>query len=538
MNSPKEIDQIILTKTQQELALLAELLDNEVRLLDGDKQSLYKPHPGQIRFHKSKAKIRLVITGNRWGKTTCSVNECIWLALGTHPYKTNKIPMRIKLYAECYNNIDQIFRLKFNEWLPRKYLALKKPYVYTQQGHLAGINFANGSIIRFATYEQQDMKAEGSNWDAVGFDEPPSRELFVANLRGLVDTNGSMWFSMTPLKEPWIFDDLWEPGINGRKKNIDCFGGTIHDNPYLDEEGKNAFVEEMTAQEREVRELGNFTTLQGMVIDTYQPEYSLIHPFELDHRHVIYEGIDPHSNKPHAALWKALDTYNRRYVVAELSCDQSMREFARQLVFKRRELTAGGARLIESIADTSLNQTDFAFRANQRDDFISVLRDMGERVFPQNAQKKDWLMPGITKLRDLYRLINHEENGNIYQAPTQFVFKSCVRYQFELKHYQWPKVSNLSDLKDTDKPIPKHNEYIDCDRYIESRAPEFTTPGQNALIKPGLHYQKIPDMQRRDHVEKIKKEFRSHHNQKNRIINYRFRGAKQYNLGRPQWKIW
>lgn len=39
----------------------------------------YEPHPGQILFHKSKARFRVLNCSNRWGKDRCSINEFIRL---------------------------------------------------------------------------------------------------------------------------------------------------------------------------------------------------------------------------------------------------------------------------------------------------------------------------------------------------------------------------------------------------------------------------------------------------------------------------
>lgn len=476
--------------SHKELADIAYLLEQQESAYSERSLDLYQPHAGQEAFHKSNAKIRVVVTGNRWGKTTASVIEACKLALGVHPYHPIPIPNKGKLYAESFPMVDEYIKPKFEQWLPKKFLNKKKPYTYSQHGHLTGINFANGSRIVINAYAQQEATAEGSDWDYVAFDEPPPRELFVANLRGLVDRDGLMWFTCTPLSEIWIFDDLWQPGIHGEKPEVACFGGSIYDNHYLNQRGRDLFIAELKEEERAVRVEGKFSKLKGIVIDTYSPYESDIEPFQLDHNFTIYEGIDPGPGKPHAALYKAIDKEGRRFVVGEVWCAGGIYEFGQQLAAKRRELTAHGAVFAESVSDTSLNQSDPNFRQNMRDNLIASLREAGETIMPQNAQKRDWLLPGIEALRDLYRPVEQVIQGQTIIAPMQYVFTTCPRYKQNLTHYLWPKNKPILDHT---VPVPEHNDLIDCDRYIESKAPRYRTPGQTGIVRTFARaYSRIP----------------------------------------------
>lgn len=498
MNNEFKFDQY----SHDQLVEIAQLAVDQAKVYDDNKLDFYVPHAGQLEFHKSNHLIRAAVTGNRFGKTTASVVEAIQLALGVHPYHPIKIPNKGKMYAESFNHIDEVLRVKFEEWLPTCFLAKRRPWVYNQLGNLTGINFANGSIIRFGSYDQREKKSEGSDWDYVAFDEPPPRPLYIANLRGLIDRGGKMWFTLTPLSEAWIFDEIWEPGITGEKKYIKCISGSSYDNPYTNKESLKIFEAELTEEEKLIRIKGQFLKLKGLVIDTFDKQASLIDPFILDHNFMIYEGIDPHPAKPNAALWKAIDKFNRRFVVAELSCADGIYEFGKQIVAKRRELTVHGARLVKSIADTSLNQKDLMFKVNQRDELCKSLREEGEIIFPSNAQKKDWLAPGIAKIRDLFRVVKHNFGGLQVMAPQQQVFKSCPNYIWELGHYQWPKHDHIRDLKDEAKPIGKYNDFIDCDRYIESIAPDYATPGMAAIIHQPVAYQRIATADRFQYAQR------------------------------------
>ena len=461
--------------SKRELLRLLDFADRQVEAYDDQKLQRYAPHAGQDSFHRSDKKIRLICSGNRWGKTTASVLEAIQIATGTHPHKKLPIPNRGKLYGESFPVVMETFYPKFMEWIPKTALAEKKPFTTNQMGYLTGVNFKNGSQIKIGSYDQEVGKAEGSNWHYVGFDEPPTRELYVANMRGLVDFGGYMWFSMTPLKEAWIYDELWQPGMLGEKPYIECFGGSSDQNPHINKDALNLFLSELTKTERETRFLGKFARLLGLVIDTYRPEASDIDPFELDEDFVIYEGIDPHTSKDHCVLWKAIDKNGYRYACSELKFDRGVYDLGVAIAQRRRELTAHGAKIVRSVTDTSINTEDMN-KVNQYKTLKEALVDSGELVMPQLAKKKDWVLPGVEKLKDLFRVLNYGS----FESPTEFLFKGRVpNYRYDLLHYQWP-----NDISGgNENPKKAHDDFIDPSRYIERLAPEFVTPGSQRFLR-------------------------------------------------------
>ena len=466
--------------TRQQLIELAKLCEDQENAYDEAKLDLYEPHPLQEKFHKSQKKIRCFIGGNRVGKTTASFVEASWIANGVHPYRFCKVPNVGKLYALTWQKVMETFAPKIKEFIPRSLLNSKKPFTRDQHGYIKAIHWANGSVTEIGSYEQQAMTAEGGDYDYVGFDEPPPRALYIANLRGLIDRDGFMWFSMTPLSEPWIFDELWVPGLNGSKTYVDCFNGASDENPHINLKALQIFLSELTDAEKEIRYEGKFAKLKGLVIDTYKEELSLIEPFELTSDFVIYEGLDPHANKPNRALWKAVDRDGFRYSVAELDCDMGIYNWGIEIAKVRRRLVANGARLVKSVTDTSLNVKDMQFKINQLNELKRALTDEGETLMPVAAHKRGWLLPGIKKLRDLFRPIR-QPNMQATLMPTEFLFKGCVpKYEYELNHYRWPeKPTAQAEVK----PIKADDESIDCSRYIESVAPEFVTPGESQFMR-------------------------------------------------------
>lgn len=65
-----------------------------------------------------------------------------------------------------------------------------------------------GSKLFIRSYDEEPSAFEGIDFDFLHWDEPPPLKIFLAAERGKVVTNAPSWFTMTPLKEPWIFDKL------------------------------------------------------------------------------------------------------------------------------------------------------------------------------------------------------------------------------------------------------------------------------------------------------------------------------------------
>lgn len=63
-----------------------------------------------------------------------------------------------------------------------------------------------GSRFYLRSYDERPETFEGIDFDWVHWDEPPPQKVFLAAERGKMVTNAPSWFTMTPLKEPWIYE--------------------------------------------------------------------------------------------------------------------------------------------------------------------------------------------------------------------------------------------------------------------------------------------------------------------------------------------
>ena len=335
----------------------------------------YVPHRKQALFHSlGDFKFRYLRTGNRFGKSDCGAAEDCAFALGermwlpkTDPLRYAGIPQHsVKLLLICTNwsKADEIFtnrsegtsQGKLFKFLPQESIV---DVENDHGGHTCKITvrsiwggLSTISLDTVASFQQNPLKAESSDWDAVHVDEPIPRDMWVGVSRGLQDRNGKAWFTCTPLTEPWI-NDLFhatkrdklsqeEPNVHGHYVTL---LGRSSDNPYTNEEGRAIFNAGLTAAELAARSEGIPLEQTGMVYDEFDDDKHVFSTTPADwtdvnhppKNYTIRFALDPHPSTPHAMLFAATSPTGRVYLFNEIfdPCD------AEQLARQFHEVTDG-----------------------------------------------------------------------------------------------------------------------------------------------------------------------------------------------------
>jgi phage terminase large subunit-like protein len=197
------------------------------------------------------------------------------------------------------------------------------------------LTFFNGSTIKLMSYESSEGKWEGPTYHIAAFDEPPPRNLYVATKRGLMRYEGPCLFSMTPLKEPWIHDELYvseeavhvqdqESMANLTRKSFFVTTVSLDDNPYLTAEAKDSFLMNLDEEEREARQFGRFRHLMGRVYKKMDPD---VHVLDDEKFSKLFGEewktwpaalvVDPHDRKPFAMAWCVVSPRNEMIWIHE-----------------------------------------------------------------------------------------------------------------------------------------------------------------------------------------------------------------------------
>ena len=175
-----------------------------------------------IRVKNSKGKTpkrRLMESANKVGKSLIGLAEDLahlmgyrpWLAKDDPDYKVDiRIPNIGMIGCETYKHsvaekIEPLLR-----WMtPSICQPVFKP------GPTGVLNVLTlpfgawgekcGSKMYVRSYDEEAAAFEGIDFDFIHFDEPPPEKILIAAERGKVVTNAPSWYTMTPLKEPYIW---------------------------------------------------------------------------------------------------------------------------------------------------------------------------------------------------------------------------------------------------------------------------------------------------------------------------------------------
>jgi len=336
------------------LQLINRRLELERRQLDIVKRFgllFYRPYPKQDAFHRAaNHKHRMYRAGNRSGKSTMGAAEdCAWL-LGHRPwYKEGDsgryigIPQRPNKGLVITNDWDKVKEIWTSIETGKIWRLLPDGFVKTALKNHAGaidcIVCNNGSVLRFDTVEsfkKSPAGSESSDFDFIHIDEPCPEAMYKANARGLVDRNGSDWFTLTPLTELWINDKFFPEDSSQLRNTFWSEIGSTFDNPYLTPEGIAEFEATLTDDEKQCRLHGLPLELAGLVYKEFKRSEHVFSSVPHGWRayndppldHIIYSAIDPHPKTPHAVMFIAVGPHQVPIVYDEIFLHCSIFELA------------------------------------------------------------------------------------------------------------------------------------------------------------------------------------------------------------------
>lgn len=236
-------EKISLTKKLYEL-----IYRKEQRPLD-----FFKPQEYQKSFWNSVKKIIFIFGGNRSGKTLNGAAKVVDVM--------DKNPGTEALAGTWANMSIPVQQKKIFKLLPKQKLDYCK---YTEQTGFANrvVTLTNGSTLRFKTYDQGPASYQGSDKDIVWNDEEPPEDVFKEEHARLIDRNGLMLNTMTPIQGmTWTYSFVFEnPKI---KDLIDYYFWNSFDNKKINQEALTNIIGTYGTKEAEVRSAGSFLNLNS-----------------------------------------------------------------------------------------------------------------------------------------------------------------------------------------------------------------------------------------------------------------------------------
>jgi phage terminase large subunit-like protein len=388
----------------------------------------FKPLPYQakvIEFIKLGKKTVLFQGANRIGKTLVGVNLAGAFSLGCkipwgskdelYPSEAAKVNKGRKVIGRIVvNDWEKAARdtivPKLKEWLPLGTYETKKNNVGVEHEFVFP---KTGSKFSILTYKEDTKSHEGWTGDWVWFDEPPPKDKYRANRRGLVSTSGLVFISMTALDQPWILDDIALAN--------DPTMGVIGDipmkaNPYLNQSDIDIYANSCTDDEKIACIEGGWLQLSGRIWKGFNKDIHVVDPFKIPPDWPVQFQIDFHLNLPHAIIFYAVDHYNRLFFFNEVWENMGTEDLANEIIrVKQSKVLRLDYGEIDALSkgDTSYIKNRFGKAEDSFTIITRILAQRGIKLGVGSKDEKSYIRAVETKLKG--------ENG----MPTLFIFRDC-----------------------------------------------------------------------------------------------------------------
>lgn len=428
----------------------------------------YVPHEKQNLFHASDCKKKLYIGGNRSGKTTGGIVEVIWWLTGRHPFRaTPDGPVRGRVVSvDFVNGIEKIILPQLKQWLPVSDL-INGSWEESYDKQLRTLTLANGSFVEFMSYDQDLDKFAGTSRHFIHFDEEPPQDIFIECIARLVDTGGSYWITMTPVEGmTWVYDTLYEPGVAG-DSGILVVEVSMTENPHLNSEAIQDFLDSLDPDERKAREEGKFVQLGGLIYKNFSKEKHVVPPWQLPKpdgmadNYLVVASLDHGYTNPTAWLWHAVNqdgevvTFHEHYQSGWTidSHAATVKRINRDVIGREPDLYIG---------DPSIRNTDPISGTSIHLEYL-------KHGIPLTLGNND-VRAGILRVSRYLKI--SLKTGR----PSWVITEDCPNLIREMLRYRWgtyvnKKVANQNNLKE--EPHKKDDHACDSARYFFMSRPDL-----------------------------------------------------------------
>jgi hypothetical protein len=448
-----------------ELIAEVERLRTKKKLIDECPYYFFKPWGQQVDFEKSKAKCRIVEGGERSGKTTIGVLEDIAFARGyRHDGSKEGIPpppTKGLIIFTRREKVEKVFMPKLRKYIAEGWVTHVKN---GHDGYPEKITWSNGSVQWIGAYTQEAKTFRSDDWDYVHFDEPPSREIYIAATRGLLDRGGRYWFTLTPISCPWIFNELHRKSRGVDDPDIGVFVLPLWHNPYISRKEKETRNAQLQQHEREALMWGKFSHLSGAIFPTFTRDVHVIPAHSPPSDCPIYMVMDPHDRRPSYMAWFYIDRRGRKVCFAEWpkedfweikSVDFSIRDYSSII----RDVE-GRWRIQDRFMDPNFGKTP-SIRTGTT--LVDEFWEYGLEFDTEFDNGPGSVIVGHKKIQESLRHDNRD--------PEILICDNCSNMIWAFETYSWNEKDMEAQVNAKERPGEEGKDQIDTLRYLIAADP-------------------------------------------------------------------
>ena len=288
---------------------------------DHNKLKYYKPYEYQEKFHNAKAAQKLLMAGNRIGKSYCGAAELAYHLTGLYPkwWQGRKWDRPIRAWAGGASNETtrdilqkELFgqpddpHAKGTGAIPLNLIGEKtrKPGVPNAHNSVVIKHVSGGwSRVGFKAYEMGKEKWMGESLDVIWLDEEPPPEIYSQCVTRTADKGGMVYMTFTP--ENGMTETIAQ-FINDLKQGQFMMQAGWDDAPHMTEDVKEQILAALPPHERKMREQGIPSLGSGLVFPVPE-EVIKCEPFDIPDHFPRVCGMDYGWDHPTTSVWIAWD---------------------------------------------------------------------------------------------------------------------------------------------------------------------------------------------------------------------------------------